>query len=134
MLFRSGPAAAYGNGSSVFFGETMTVAFALVLASVLIRGEATPIGRALASRLAVGLGTISYGIYLWHGAAYPQMERLAVWGNAPVDVGLLAAVSVAFATASWFLIERPALRLKVVASAPAPERAPTAPPVAGVAV
>jgi peptidoglycan/LPS O-acetylase OafA/YrhL len=80
------------------------------------------------------LGTISYGIYLWHGAVYPQMERLAVWGNAPVDVGLLAAVSVAFATASWFLIERPALRLKGAASAPVTERAPTAPPVAGMAI
>jgi peptidoglycan/LPS O-acetylase OafA/YrhL len=113
FLFTAGPIAAVGNGSGVVFGRLMTVAFALALASVLTRNEQTVLGRVLSSRLLVAAGTISYGIYIWHGYLIGQLAlRAPFWGDARVDVAALLAASVGCATLSWFIVERPALQLK----------------------
>lgn len=68
----------------------------------------------LANRVAVFLGTISYGIYLWH---FPIVVWLAGAGfvrasATPVlPTGLIAfSASVALGTASWYLIEKPLMR------------------------
>lgn len=92
------------------------VAFGLLVAIPVMTGAATPtrIGRALRSRPLVWTGLVSYGIYLWHYdlvshlwtdqfAATPARAALAT-----VGVVVVAAV---VATASYHLIERPALRL-----------------------
>ncbi len=73
--------------------------------------------RALGNPVAVWLGLVSYGIYLWHGAVVLQLER---WRFG--DLGILppvllwAAGAVAgtavLAAASYYLVERPALSLK----------------------
>lgn len=87
----------------------------------------------LTSRVMVYLGVVSYGIYLWH---VPLAERYLAWTNqmaltvydghvpfawhtsewfsVPFFVMLAAVVvlSVAFASASWFGVERPVLKLK----------------------
>jgi peptidoglycan/LPS O-acetylase OafA/YrhL len=58
------------------------------------------------------LGTISYGVYLWH---LPVLLWLRTRGQFPHEPpGALAAVllpTLAIATASWYLVERPCLRL-----------------------
>jgi peptidoglycan/LPS O-acetylase OafA/YrhL len=69
------------------------------------------------------LGTVSYGIYLWH---VPLLQ--AIWGASPVRdpaalavAGLLLAVvvgAIALGAASWYLVERPAQRLFAVARRP----------------
>lgn len=58
----------------------------------------------------VGLGTISYGLYLWH---FPIIGYVGVFGGTGASaVFLSASLTLVAAIFSWFVIERPALRLK----------------------
>ena len=73
------------------------------------------VGRALANRPAVFLGTVSYGIYLWHVTVIVALERTGVLGALTWHPFLTAAVlalgiTVAVAAASWYAWERPLLR------------------------
>jgi peptidoglycan/LPS O-acetylase OafA/YrhL len=82
-------------------------------------------GRVLANRVLAYLGLISYALYLYHLAVLKQVDR---WLGKPMDaalgirlvtygaLGLLIAVVVA--SASYYLVERPALRLKRLVSPP----------------
>ena len=63
------------------------------------------------------LGTISYGVFLWH---YEWIAQLQTWGGfdwirdartLTVFV-LVLGLTLATATASWLLVERPLLRRK----------------------
>ena len=72
--------------------------------------------RFLSSRVMTALGLISYGTYLWHKAF---IEVVWEWLDQPlfrIDLGPLLAGTVAAtivaATASYYVVERPALRLK----------------------
>ena len=86
--------------------------FGLCLVAPVVLGDASA-PRSPAALLAlapvVWLGTISYGIFLWH---YP----LAWWasGEIPDDAWLFAAVACALtlacAAVSWYVIEQPLLR------------------------
>lgn len=78
--------------------------------------------RFLAHRTVAWLGVVSYGIYLWHEYL---LDRWVLWGGwtpffgadpAPFELSLLVVLlaSVAVASASWLLYERPLLRLKRV--------------------
>ena len=60
----------------------------------------------------VYVGTISYGVYLWHLPIFFAVRYYgANWGNvARVVVALTATLAIA--SGSWYLVERPALRLK----------------------
>ena len=63
-----------------------------------------------ANRILSWLGVISYGLYLWH---YPVYRLLEDSGMQPVQVGLYGIpISLAIAAFSYYLIERPTLRLK----------------------
>jgi peptidoglycan/LPS O-acetylase OafA/YrhL len=62
------------------------------------------------------LGVVSYGVYLWHNNF---LEQARIWAGFPVFNGnfvmlltITVAWSLVFATASYFLIEQPILRLK----------------------
>jgi len=57
----------------------------------------------------VGLGTVSYGFYLWH---YPVIRFVVLNHTGPRAVWLSAALTLFFTLFSWYLIERPALGLK----------------------
>jgi len=83
------------------------VGFALVVAAL----AAAPRGVILGSRVLAGMGTISYGFYLWH---VPVLLVLRGYGLLPLDpvVGTLVALvpALAVSTLSWFALERPILR------------------------
>jgi peptidoglycan/LPS O-acetylase OafA/YrhL len=68
--------------------------------------------RPLASAPLRALGAISYGVYLWH---MPVLFWLGLRGAFPEHAGPALArvvpLTLALATASWFLVERPALAL-----------------------
>jgi peptidoglycan/LPS O-acetylase OafA/YrhL len=84
-------------------------------------------GRVLANRVLAYLGLISFAMYLYHLAVIKQIDR---WLGEPMDaplgvrlltyatLGLLATVLIA--SLSYYLVERPALRLKRLVSPPVP--------------
>ena len=80
------------------------IGFALIIAAA----AAAPNGRLLGNRVLAGLGTISYGFYLWH---VPVLVFLRGHGLLPLDpfVGTLVALGpvVAVSALSWCAIERP---------------------------
>jgi peptidoglycan/LPS O-acetylase OafA/YrhL len=91
------------------------LAATLLLAPAML-GDARSLVRAvLANRAIVYLGTISYGIYLWHFpiAFWVTQADFVVTSSYPV----LTAAAVIFpaclllGTASWYLVERPIMRL-----------------------
>lgn len=59
----------------------------------------------------VGLGTVSYGLYLWH---FPVFYAVSVYGpaNVPVRLVLGYGVTAAAVTISYRFVERPALAWK----------------------
>jgi peptidoglycan/LPS O-acetylase OafA/YrhL len=79
----------------------------------------TPAIGLLCSAPVVWLGTISYGIYLWHvpvlDAIRGPFEGVTVHSTgaatAIATTVLAAAITVAIAAASWYLVEQPAQRL-----------------------
>jgi len=78
--------------------------FALIVGAL----AAAPRGRILGGRLLAGMGTISYGFYLWH---VPVLLVLRGHGLLPLDPVLGTAVALvpalAVSTLSWFALERP---------------------------
>jgi peptidoglycan/LPS O-acetylase OafA/YrhL len=91
------------------------VAAALLLAPAMLGDTRAAVRWVLANRLIVYFGTISYGIYLYH---YPLLRwvleaHLVVTSSHPLLTAgvVLFAMVVAAATTSWYLVERPIMRL-----------------------
>jgi peptidoglycan/LPS O-acetylase OafA/YrhL len=73
--------------------------------------------RVLGNRVLLWLGVVSYGIYLWHSAVYEQLTRwhfgeVAEATHRYIWFFAAAALSALVAAASYYVVERPALRLK----------------------
>ena len=93
-----------------FYGGA--VVFAGVVAGILLSVElnaATALARALRTPVLVACGRISYGLYLWHWPMILWIRGSRIGGGRPWllrDIAILAA-TIAAATASYFLVERP---------------------------
>ena len=90
---------------------------ALLLLVPVVAGPRTgsSVHAALQSRVAVLLGEVSYGVFLWHLPVLVLLQRgldlpLFDFPFLPVLVAVLA-VTLAVAALSWVLVERPLLRL-----------------------
>ena len=83
--------------------ESLLIAGLIVSLS---RGNDDLVSRALRSRLAIFVGTISFSLYLW--------QQLFLYRGSPVSLGFPAniAEALAAATLSYWLIEKPFLRIK----------------------
>jgi peptidoglycan/LPS O-acetylase OafA/YrhL len=90
---------------------TALAAAALVAGAVLDSGQA--VARLLSTRLLVGIGRISYGLYLWHWPVYLALDGERTGLHGYVLAALRVAVTGALAGASFVLIERPAQRVRV---------------------
>jgi len=104
---------------------TFAIAGAVVVLAA-VRAGRTWLPRLLATPALMAIGKVSYGIYLWH---FPVI--LVVDEQLPDAPTVLRATAVLVGTAattlaSWFLVEKPFLRLKdgPRTSAPAPAPAP----------
>jgi peptidoglycan/LPS O-acetylase OafA/YrhL len=97
------------------------IAAAVVIARV-VSAQSSLLVRALDLPPMSGLGRVSYGFYLWH---YPVIRVMLYGGHDPIlaffgslaypKVAMVSAtlwVSLAFTLASWFLIEKPAMRMR----------------------
>ena len=90
------------------------LALTALLVAVVIAGVTAetpgPVGRLLSLRAVRWIGVISYGLYLWHWPVYVALSR----GRTGLDGSALLAVrlacTVALATASYYLVERPIRR------------------------
>ncbi len=91
-------------------GFTILAATTALLLINLVSGQAGGFTRLMETRPLVWVGKISYGLYLWH---YPMFKWIK-YASAPWPVKLALALCATFAVASvsFYLIERPLLRLK----------------------
>lgn len=102
ILFAASPA----GGAAAWPG--VMALFACAGAALVIAGQGQgPAGRLLASPAAVGVGLISYSLYLWH---WPLLSLPQLVLSRPLSAGeasLAVALAFAVAWASWRWIERP---------------------------
>jgi len=112
-----GCAVHWSHGTPGEFRHGLMLLVALASAALiagLMLDTRTAVSRVLSSAPFVGIGRISYGIYLWHwpifGVLNGARTGLHAYPLALVRVGATIAVAVA----SWFLIERPAQTLHLV--------------------
>ena len=92
--------------------------------------------RVLANRVLLYIGLVSYGTYLWHAAVFEQLQR---WDFGQVADAIHplawyvagAGLTIAVASVSYYLIERPALTLKnrIGGRSPGPDREALTEPV-----
>jgi peptidoglycan/LPS O-acetylase OafA/YrhL len=72
-------------------------------------------GRFMARRPVVFVGLISYSLYLWH---WPVLAFVQYWSFAPLGKGgklLLVLLSLLLGAVSWWLVERPFRRKRLMA-------------------
>jgi peptidoglycan/LPS O-acetylase OafA/YrhL len=91
-------------------------AFLLLLPAVFGPQDRTLVRRLLRSWPVASLGVISYGIYLWHLNLIDESIKWMDWTAGAIPFWILTllvlAVTIGFASASYFGLERPILRLK----------------------
>jgi peptidoglycan/LPS O-acetylase OafA/YrhL/lysophospholipase L1-like esterase len=79
-----------------------------LIALLAVMGDGGVAARLLGSRVLVGLGAISYAVYLWHWPLLLILRREG-WRGVPLDLAVIAATLV-LSVASLWLVERPARR------------------------
>ncbi len=88
--------------------------FAALLVAPVVLGEASSRGAPaslLAMRPVVWLGTVSYGIFLWHLPIIQWAIRELPDAPVPVIGVISLSITLVCATASWYLVERPLIAL-----------------------
>ena len=66
-----------------------------------------PLGKVLENAGLVGLGVISYGVYLWHWPAVIWLTESRTGLDGPALFGIRTVATLAAALASYYLLERP---------------------------
>ncbi len=100
------------TGPYLYKGGLTVIDFACaVLVLAVLQGRWTG-GRVFTWRPLVLLGTVSYGVYLWHLPVYAAVARYGASWSWELRVVVSLLLTAAFTLFSWFLIERPALRRK----------------------
>lgn len=98
----------------VLYGLT---ALFLVIPAVFGEQDRGAVRKLLRSRAFVAVGVVSYGVFLWHFDWIKQLVDFGVLRHVHelrflVLLALTAALTMATAALSWFVVERPALSLK----------------------
>jgi peptidoglycan/LPS O-acetylase OafA/YrhL len=103
-------AAHYATGSAREFRGGLLIAVAvaavLIVAPVALDQQG-PVAAVLAWRPLVWLGTISYGVYLWHWPIFLVLNGERTGWSGLSLFGVRCAATLAVSTVSWWLIEQP---------------------------
>ncbi|HZN66425.1 MAG TPA: acyltransferase [Tepidisphaeraceae bacterium] len=91
----------------VTVGHSVRAACVVAIIWLSINHAASTWGRLLEWRLLVGIGILSYSLYLWQ-----QLFLGRDSGSSPATILLNVGLAVAAALGSYFLVERPFLRIK----------------------
>ena len=107
----------YLEFSQPYTGYMFSGGFTVVAVSVacLVLGLTTStfyLTRLLSGRFIVLIGKTSYGIYLWHYPIFAFVNRHMTTTSEIFKVAAALLLTALFTTASWMLIETPALHLK----------------------
>ncbi len=91
-------------------GELLVALSVAAVLFAIVTGQSGSLARVLANRPLVFVGTISYGLYLWHFPLFSLLDagRVHLYGLPLLAVRFTAALVVA--TASFYLVERPIRR------------------------
>ncbi len=112
-----GAATHYATGSAREFREGLLIAVAiaavLVIAPVAL-DQRGPVAAVLAWRPLAWLGTISYGVYLWHWPIFLVLNGERTGWSGLSLFGVRCAATLAVSTVSWWVIERPVRRWRPV--------------------
>jgi peptidoglycan/LPS O-acetylase OafA/YrhL len=112
------------SDASLYRGAMSLVAVsAVALIAHLLASPRGPLGRVLSVPPLAALGKISYGVYLWH---WPVIVATNPWGRTGGALVAKAAIALGLSIVSWWVVERPFLRLKdrFRSSVPVPAVAP----------
>lgn len=93
----------------------MQLAFGVIAALLLVPavfGSGGIPHRLLAHRVVAWIGLVSYGMFLWHYVVAQQLGPAGAKASFPVILIGTLAITICIAAASYYLIERPILRLK----------------------
>jgi peptidoglycan/LPS O-acetylase OafA/YrhL len=90
----------------------LVAAMLLVLVAAAQPGP-NPLARIFEARALVGLGVISYGVYLWHWPATVWLTPQSTGVDGPALFALRAAVTLVASLASYWLVEQPIRRGKM---------------------
>lgn len=93
-----------------YFGFFAVELFAVTLIFDIMINKKSMIGKILAMRWLVWVGSISYGLYLWHYPIFRTMIALGYNDWAVIFIGTF--VTFAIATSSYYFLERPILKFK----------------------
>jgi peptidoglycan/LPS O-acetylase OafA/YrhL len=116
IAYNTNPTAGGSITAHIFYGA-IGLMFVLAAASAEQRRSGI-IPRLLRCRAAIWLGTVSYGIYLWHIPVIGEVTRIAGDGwlpaNGAVQFVVVALGTTLAASLSWIMLERPIARSRLV--------------------
>jgi peptidoglycan/LPS O-acetylase OafA/YrhL len=92
-----------------WYSPAVALLTALVIADIML-SERSRVRRALSTPVLVWLGSLSYGLYLWHA---PIDRAMAHFGFSPLGILTLGSVlALGAASCSYYLLERPLRRFR----------------------
>ncbi len=101
---------AAGSRTAAFWDMPVRVVGAAGVVLLLVGAQAPRAVRVLSVPRWCWIGTISYGIYLWHDGIIREVDRVrALESSLVLPVLIAVGLTVVVAATSWYLVERPLL-------------------------